>query len=250
MKFVGIVQARMGSTRLPGKSMMLCAGQPLLGRMLVRLQGAMLDELIVATTINSEDDVLVDYVQGLGIKVFRGSVNDVLDRYWRAADEANADAVVRLTGDCPLADHAVINRVVNVFKETGADYACNTQPPTFPDGFDTEVLSKAALTAAHEEAHLPSDREHVTSYIWKNPEKFRLVNVRNEIDWSAIRLTVDQCEDLELVQKIFLEMDKRDHYGGLNEIVEIWQSNPEWQSLNAGIGRNEGYQKSVAKDAV
>ncbi|MFH2101709.1 MAG: glycosyltransferase family protein [Candidatus Micrarchaeota archaeon] len=245
MKIVAIVQSRMGSTRLPGKSLVEIAGKPMLQHVVERAKKSKhINEVIVATTDQPDDDAIEEMGGKLGVEVFRGSENDVLDRFYQAAKKASADVIVRITADCPLIDAAVSDMVIEFFMNEKADYASNTQPPTFPDGLDTEVFTFAALEKAWNEAELKSEREHVTPYIWKNPNKFTVKNYVNSEDLSAMRWTVDSPADLAFVKELF-SLGNPD---GMEAILQIIREHPELEKINEGIGRNEGYAKSLKED--
>ncbi len=245
-----IIQARMGSTRLPEKIFKKILAKPMLEYMIERVRRAKtIDKIIIATTTNSGDEKVVSLAKKLGLAIYRGSENDVLDRYYQAAKKFKSDIIVRLTGDCPLIDPFILDKVVSFFKKNKFDYASNTHPPTFPDGMDVEVFSFKALEKAWREAKLSSEREHVTPYIIKRPRKFRIANVENTEDLSRLRLTVDEPEDLSMVSKLaefFSRQNKKDF--GLREIVDLWHENPSLFKSNQFIKRNEGYQKSLMED--
>ncbi|OGH87194.1 MAG: hypothetical protein A2206_01170 [Candidatus Magasanikbacteria bacterium RIFOXYA1_FULL_40_8] len=245
MKTVIIVQARMGSTRLPGKMMMSINGRPMVEYVFDRVGLSKLaDEVWLATTVSAQDDVLAQWAEKNNIHYFRGSEDDVLDRYYQTAKQAEADIVARVTGDCPLADYEVIDQVIAEYKEGGYDYVSNVHPPTYPDGLDMEVFSFEALEKAWKEAKLPSEREHVTPYIWENPDKFKMKNITAGQDFSAQRWTLDTKEDFELIEKIILECDRINSKCGMAEILEILATHSEWLKINDKYGRNEGYKKS------
>ncbi len=240
----------MSSTRLPGKVLADLGGRPLLARVVERARGAgSLDVVAVATTDRPADDRVAELCRAEGIPFFRGSEDDVLDRYRGAAREFEADVIVRLTADCPLLDPAVIDRVVRAFLAGDCDYASNTIEPTYPDGLDTEVFSRSALETAWSDAKLKSEREHVTPYIWKNPGRFRLLSVKNDQDLSGLRWTVDEPQDLELVRRIYEVFSAAPGFG-MKDILEAFRRHPEWKNINAGFERNEGYQKSLREDAA
>src|SRR3989338_7529202 len=244
MKVIAIVQARMGSTRLPGKMTKEILGKPIVEYVFDRVRPSKrLTEIWLATTTDTSDDVLAEWAKNHGVKCYRGSMNDVLDRYYQTAKLAEADVVVRITGDCPLADCQVIDCVINEYltEYPKFDYVCNTQPPTFPDGLDTEVVSFVALEKAWQEARLSSEREHVTPYIWNHPEIFRLHNIVSPHDLSAQRWTLDTAEDLEFIRRIVAECQHRGVYCGLEEIMDIIAAHPEWLAINRMHERNEGY---------
>jgi spore coat polysaccharide biosynthesis protein SpsF (cytidylyltransferase family) len=247
MRTVAIVQARMSSTRLPGKCLADIAGQPLLWHTVTRTRAAAaVDEVLVATSRESSDDPIERFCASEGVAIFRGDLDDVLDRFRRAARFARADRIVRVTADCPVLDHDVIDAVVGVFDDEAHDYVSNTCDRTFPDGLDTEVLSAAALERAWSEATLPSEREHVTPYIWKNPDRFRLHQVRQSPDRSAERWTVDEPRDLSFIREVFARIGTLEF--GQREILALLDDAPELRRINAGIELNEGYRKSLALD--
>lgn len=253
MKIVGIVQARMGSTRLPGKMMKEVLGKPMVQYVFDRVQPSQrMAEVWLATTTDASDDVLADWAKTHGVKCYRGSVNDVLDRYYQTAKLAGAEVVVRITGDCPLADYQVIDTVINGYltEYPTFDYVCNTQPPTFPDGLDTEVFSFVSLEKAWNEAKLPSEREHVTPYIWKHPEIFKIKNILNGVDLSGLRWTLDTEEDFSLIRLIIEAMATEKNYPDFSRILEIFREHPEWANINAQYKRNEGYAKSLKEDTT
>lgn len=248
MKVVGIIQARMGSSRLPGKMMMDLNGRPVVTHVFDRAKKASgLAEVWLATTISSQDDVLADWAANYGVPCFRGSESDVLDRYYQCAKEAGADVIVRLTGDCPLLDPSVIDKVIAAFLVSGVDYASNVHPPTYPDGLDTEVCTFAALEKAHREAILSSEREHVTPYIWKNTNLFSQINVENNIDVSAERWTLDTPEDLVYV-RLLVQACEQVGDCSLASVLSISAKHPEWKQVQRKHTRNEGYVKSIRED--
>lgn len=250
MKTVAIIQARMASTRLPGKVMAEVADKLLLEHVIRRAERATsVDLVIVATTDHLADDVVAQFCSKLGVQYFRGSEDDVLDRYYRAAKHFGAEAVVRLTADCPLLDPAVIDKVVREFHSGGYDYVSNAHEPTYPDGLDTEVFGFRALEGAWLEAELRSEREHVTPYIWKHAEMFRLGNVRYEPDLSALRWTVDEPEDLEFVRKVYGCLASKPFFG-MSDVLALMAEHPELAALNAAFERNQGYSRSVADDRL
>lgn len=235
MRVVAIIQARMGSTRLPGKVMMGLAGEPMLARVVSRTRRAeSLNDTVVATTTDPADELITELCEGRGYPCFRGSSDDVLDRYYQAALKYEADAVVRVTSDNPLVDPAVIDDVVGAFAEAEADGASNDLPPrTYPLGLGVEVVSMDALRRAWNEGRDSASREHVTYYIIEHPALFRLLAVRNPTDCSALRWTVDTAEDLAFVRKIY------DHFGhdrfSWQEALALVNAHPEWRELNRNI---------------
>ncbi len=248
-KIVAIIQARTDSTRLPNKVMADIFGKPLIIHLLERVkESTTINEIILATTTRSVDTPLVNVVRDYGFPVFRGNCNDVLDRYYKAATKYNADGIVRITGDCPLIDPAVVDKVTHVFLKHQYDYVTNTLEPTYPDGLDVEVFSYNALQKTWGEAILVSEREHVTSYLRNHPEKFSLKDVKHTIDLSYMRWTVDQQEDLTFVREVFKRLYNKQKIFHLQDIVDLLQKHPELIEINNGIQRNEGYLRSLEHD--
>ncbi len=247
---VAIVQARVGSTRLPSKVLMELAGAPLLVRVLERARAISgLDRVVLATTTAERDRPLLDLARQHGIEAFAGSEDDVLDRYYQAARHFQADVIMRLTADCPLLDPAVSARVLDRFWQGDVDYVGNTHPPTYPDGLDTEIFSLATLECAWREAHLRSEREHVTPYIWKNPDKFHLANVAHTEDLSLLRWTVDALPDLEFVRAVYarLQRDGQPPFS-MQEVLMLLANEPQLKETNAQFSRNAGYIQSILED--
>jgi spore coat polysaccharide biosynthesis protein SpsF len=250
MKIGAIIQARMSSTRLPGKVMADIAGKPLLEWVIRRTKQAKSVSLVmVATSDGSRDDVIERFCERTRTACFRGSEQDVLDRYYQSAKSFSPDAVVRITADCPLIDPMVIDTVVRVFQESNYDYASNTIEATYPDGLDTEVFSYRVLEHAWREARAKSEREHVTPFIWKHPELFRLRNVENNRNLSELRWTVDTPQDLEFVRRVYEYLEELPYFG-MNEVLALLEEHPELKEINAGFERNEGYEKSLSEDSL
>jgi len=239
MKIIAIIQARMGSTRFPDKVMQEVEGTPLIGLLLSRLSNAKtLDKILVATSTDPRNQPLVDYVRGLGFDVFQGSESDVLDRFYQAAAPHHPDAVVRITGDCPLIDPEIVDLVVRAYLSGGRDYVSNAAPPTFPDGLDCEVFSFRALEQAASEATEPVHREHVTPYL-RESGKFSTFNIAGDSDCSGERWTVDEPEDLIVVASVFAHFAPHTDFGW-KDIMSLKESNPSLFEANRGIRRNEG----------
>lgn len=246
-----IIQARKGSTRLPGKVMMDICGHPMLWHVVNRVDRAkLLDEVIVATSDNALDDSIAAFCEQEGVPCFRGSENDVLDRYYFAAMWIHADIIVRITADCPLIDPVVLNKVVAVYLDSGCDYASNTIDRTYPDGLDTEVFSFEALERAWREARWQSEREHVTPYIRKNGKLFNLRQVTQERDLSGLRWTVDELEDLQFVRKVYEHLYQPGQVFLMEDIVKLLERHPELLEVNLGFETNEGYLRSLQEDRV
>ena len=247
-----IVQARMGSSRLPGKTLMDVAGRPLLGHLVDRARRIPgLERVIVATTERPADRAIIAFAEAEGLPVYAGSEDDVLDRFHQAASRFGVSVVVRVTPDCPLLDPAVAGLVLQRFLDARGtlDYASNTQPPTFPDGQDTEVFSADALARAWRAARLPSEREHVTPYIWKQPDRFRLANVRHAEDHSAQRWTVDEAADLDFVRAVYARLGTGRLFG-MEDVLALLRREPALRDINGSLTRNQGYAKSLRADGV
>ena len=239
MKVVAIVQARLGSTRLPGKVLKPLGTRSLIGVLLERLSKSKeIAEVLVATSATAINAPLEEHVGSLGFGCFRGDESDVLDRYLRAATASGADVVVRVTGDCPLIDPDLVDEVVRRFKATNADYTSNTSPPTFPDGLDTEVFTYAALERAAREATEPYDREHVTPYL-RRSEGFARSVFQGDDDFSSLRWTVDELADYEVVRRVFDHFAPDIHFGW-RQVLELQHDRPEIFEGNRAIERNAG----------
>jgi len=234
---VAIIQARMGSTRLPGKVLMEVDGVPLLETMLTRVASSkLLDKIVIATSTLSKDDQIEIFCKKHNYEYFRGSENDVLSRYYKCAKLFNADVIVRLTADCPLIDPKIIDSVINYFWEKGVDYAGNTAPPetsTFPDGSDVEVFTIKSLEKAYKEAKDPKDREHVTFYLWKYNHGFTTAQFSQSNDWSKYRFTVDYLEDFEVLEFLIQTINKIGISGDLDEIIDLLDQNPAIKDKNS-----------------
>ncbi len=246
MKTLCIVQARMSSTRLPGKVLREINDRPLLWYVLERLgRSKEIDKVVLATSDHQDDDQLAGFCQKNNFECFRGSLEDVLKRY---VDCARAypeyDTIVRVTGDCPLIDPDVIDKVILAFEKEGVDYASNVLKETYPDGIDVEIFTRKSLLESDEEARLGSEREHVTLYIRNNP-KYKKINVENENDLSKFRLTVDNHEDLEVLSFLIKNYGYERNF---KEYCDFLIENPEIMSKNAKITRNEGLKKSLEED--
>lgn len=234
---VSVIQARMGSTRLPGKILLEVDGIPLLKYMIDRVSlSKLINKIVVATTLSGNDDAVVDFCEKNSILYYRGSENDVLDRYYQAAKIFNPEVVVRLTADCPLIDPEIIDNTINLFYRTKADYAANTVPPEikkYPDGSDVEVFSFQALERAWNEATDIKDREHVTFYFWKKNLNFKTVLLDNEFDWGKYRITIDYPEDFEVISFIIKQLNQKNLVGTMNEIIDLLQKNPDIEKMNS-----------------
>jgi spore coat polysaccharide biosynthesis protein SpsF (cytidylyltransferase family) len=248
MKVVAIVQARMSSTRLPGKVLLEAAGKPLILHLLERVERCRsIHALWLATSQEAEDDILASTVEHKGYRVFRGSLDHVLSRYWHIGKQEKAEGIVRLTGDCPLHDPTVIDAVVERFLKNPKEYeyVSNVLPPTYPDGLDAEVFAFESLDQAYQKATTAMDVEHVTPYIRQGAlARGRLGNVSAPADFSHLRWTLDEKEDLELIRGIFEDLyPLKPDFGWLD--VLAWQTRePNRFKVNAKYQRNEGLHLS------
>lgn len=249
MMMIGIIQARMGSTRLPGKILKPLLGRPVLARMLERVKRAKsLDTVIIATTDKPEDDATAELAKKCNVKVFRGSERDVLDRFYKVAKEAGADTVVRLTGDCPLHDPMVIDEVVKHFHSNKCDYTGT--PKNYPEGLDTEVFSFASLERTWREAKLPSEREHVTPYIKNHPVFFTIDSswMSGSEDNSTMHWSVDTQADFDFVTKVFEQLYPINPSFNKDDTLALLVRHPELLEINKGGTGYEGLAKSLQED--
>lgn len=238
MNIVAIIQARMTSTRLPGKVLKKVLNKTLLEYELERImRSKLINEVVVATTTNETDDPIVELCNRLGVGVYRGSDENVLSRYYQAAKEYEADIVVRLTSDCPLIDPFVIDHVIDCYlnQPLKYDYVSNTIMRSYPRGMDTEVFSYKVLSEACNEATEYFHKEHVTPFIWGNPERFRLKDVIYSNDSSRHRWTVDTPEDFELIKLIIENIYSQNKQFTLEDILHLVSEHPEWSLINAHI---------------
>lgn len=248
MNVLAILQARVSSTRLPGKVLAPILDRPMLARQLERLHRATtLDHLIVATSIHETDNPLADFCLAEKIPCYRGSLHDVLDRFYQAMRVHNPTHIVRLTADCPLADPGVIDLVVRHHLESNADYTSNTIEPTWPDGLDIEIMRRPALERAWGEAHLPSEREHVTPYLYRSL-LFNVNNIKGEQDLSHLRWTVDEPTDLDFVRAVYEQLYVKNPAFDTKDILSLLSRMPQLGKMNAHLTRNAGYALSLAMD--
>ena len=248
---LAILQARVSSTRLPGKVLKPLMGKPMLFREIERIgRASSIDQLLVATSNDASDDPIAELCRENGTLCYRGNLEDVLDRYYRTAKEFDPEHVVRLTGDCPLIDPEVIDQVIQFYLEGAYDYASNTVTPTFPDGLDVEIFGFSCLQAAWREARLPSQREHVTPFIHQQPERFSIGCLKREPDLSNMRWTVDEAEDFEFVTQVYEALYPNKPSFAMADILLLLKSRPELLTINERFQRNEGYLKSLVRDVL
>ena len=242
-----IIQARMGSSRLPGKALMKSdSGKPLLYYVINQLRYcSKVKNLVIATTTNQEDDEIEKFANDNSVNIFRGKEKDVLDRYFQCAKKYSFSTIVRITADCPLIDPQIVDKVIEKFFSGNYDFATNTLTRTFPIGTDVEVFSFSALNRAWENTQLPSEREHVTPYLRKE-ENFKIINVENDKNISNLRLTVDRIEDFELIKQILNNISINPIH--LEDVLELFSRKPELIEINKHINHNEGFNKSLEED--
>lgn len=236
---VAIVQARMGSTRLPGKVLSDLAGAPMLQRQLERVQRATaVDRIVVATSDDPSDNPIEELCAQLGVPVFRGDLNDVLSRFAGAINEFQPETVVRITADCPLISPAVIDSVVNAFREADVDYLSNTLQPTFPDGIDVEVVRADVLLDVSATSTDSDEREHVTLGVYRQPDKYSVANFAGDVDLSDLRWTVDNPGDFEFVQWVYEQLMPDNPRFDIDDVLALLESNPGRSRTSADSKRN------------
>ncbi len=243
-----IVQARMGSSRLPGKTLMKLENKnTVLDYVISQLSyNKLIDKIVIATTDLKEDNVIENFVKNLDMDIFRGNSNDVLDRYYQCAKKFSIDTVVRITADNPLIDPTIVDDLINFFTSNSYDYLTNSHVRTFPYGTEVEIFSFKALEKAWKNAKKPSEREHVTSYLYNNPNNFKIFNVEHSKNISNLRWTIDRKNDLSLVKLIISKIKKRPIL--MNDILNLFSKEPELFEINRNHILNEGYQKSLKED--
>ena len=239
MKVVVIIQARMGSSRLPGKVLKLASGRSMLERMLERVKKARtINGVVVATTTDPSDIAIVRACQKLGVAVYRGSLHDVLDRYYQAALVHQADVIVRLTADCPLIDPALIDEVVTALTQNNADFACNRLPPpftrTYPIGLDVEACTFSALEQAWRNAKEKHEREHVLPYLYAVPGRFKVLQLNYTSDLGHLRWTLDTPEDLVMLRRVYRYFNGRNDFSWL-DVLQLHQQQPALFAVNAQV---------------
>jgi spore coat polysaccharide biosynthesis protein SpsF len=244
-----ILQARVSSSRLPQKVLKKILELPMLEHQINRIkQAKLINKLIIATSDHITDVPIVDLCQKLDVNCFQGSLHDVLDRFYQLAYPLKPDHIVRLTADCPLCDPELIDQIIKYHLDGKFDYTSNTIEPTYPDGLDVEVFRFSCLIEAWERAKLPSEREHVTSFIHTQPQLYHIGSYKNKIDLSDLRWTVDEDVDFVVISKIYESLYPKNSGFATQDILDFLQSNPELKTLNTYYQRNEGYKKSLLID--
>jgi spore coat polysaccharide biosynthesis protein SpsF (cytidylyltransferase family) len=255
MKIVAIIQARMGSSRLPNKVLMPVMGRPLLGWMLERvLTCPEINDVILATTIDPRDDIIADFAQSVGCNLYRGSEDDVLDRYYQAACTVMPDAVVRITADCPLLDPLVLGSLIREYVAGDFDFLSNSEPlpSTWPDGMDVSIIRFTSLKNAWQNSIKPSEREHVTFFFWNNPQIFRCRRVEYVRDLSKYRITIDYPEDFQVLRAIIEYFCKSNPIAitrlSMEEIIAFLDANPDVFRLNNKYNQGLGWLAALERD--
>jgi spore coat polysaccharide biosynthesis protein SpsF len=245
---LAILQARTSSSRLPNKVLRPILGKAMLLYQIERIQRSkMIDKLVVATSTDISDNSLEKLCKDNDVEVFRGNLNNVLDRYYQCANSYKPTHVVRLTGDCPVIDPRIIDLTIENHLLAESDYTSNTLPPTYPDGLDVEVIKFKILKKTWKYAKLPSELEHVTPYIRNHP-KIKKFNLKCEKNLSNHRWTVDEREDFDFIEKIFLKLYPNNNKFDMYDILDLLKKYPEYKEKNYHIGRNEGAIKSIQQD--
>ncbi|MEN6325466.1 MAG: glycosyltransferase family protein [Syntrophomonas sp.] len=250
MRIVAIVQARMSSTRLPGKVLRNILGKPMLGFIVERLGWVKeIGQIVIATSSDPSDQLVYQFCRENGIACYRGNLNDVLDRFYHTAKEYKADTVIRITGDCPCVDPQLVARLIDLFRSGNYNHAgiatgagAIFMENRFPNGLDAECFSFASLEKAWQEATEAADREHVTPYIWRNKDMFKCGSLKPEEDYSNIRLSVDHIEDFQLVSKIYENLYNQEKPFLMKDIIAFLRANPQLAELNQSFIGQEGYQ--------
>jgi len=242
---VAIIQARTGSTRLPNKVLKLLNEKPMIWHICDRLKHSnLINKIVIATTDNRKDDKLDKWAAENNIACIRGSENNVLSRYFKAATDVKADIIVRITADDPFKDIAIIDKVIDMLINEELDFACNNFPPSFPEGLDAEVFTYLALKDAFENSNDDFEKEHVTQYFYRNPVKFKIKNYSNKEDFSNLRLTVDTENDFKLAEEIYNRLYTINNFFGFDEILSLAKSNPDLFNINNNEDRSEMYKNS------
>ena len=248
-KIIAIVQARLTSTRLPEKVMKTLAGRPVLSHVFNQLSySKMLDKMVLATSNNKSDDPIERWAIQNQIEYYRGDLNNVLKRFFDAAKYFRADVIVRITADCPLIDPNVVDHVIDGFIKGDYDYYANINPPTFPDGLDTEVFSFCTLEKAFINAKKKSEIEHVTPYVINHPEQFKIGNYKMAMNYEHYRWTLDNPEDYHFLSKIFDNLYHENSYIKYTDVIKFLDINKSLLVINKNLRRNEGLVKSFKEE--
>lgn len=250
---LGVVQVRMGSTRLKKKALKTIFGKPVLALLINRMQYAKeLDKIVIATTKNDEDKVILAFAKEEGLEAYAGSELDIVDRMYQTAKKFGADAIVRITGDCPLVDPKLVDEIVGIFREDPSlDYISNIYPPTYPDGLDVELITFKTLEYLWHNVKDEFLREWMAGFIIKNPDKFNIFNKENKEDLSLLRWTLDYEEDFIFLSKVFQELSPNSEMFYMDDVLNLLRKKPELMEINVGHIRNEAYlNKEAYKEAM
>lgn len=243
MKVNAIIQARCGSSRFPNKVFSLIDGKPLLWHVVSRLQNAkLIDDIVIATTTSTKDDEIENWCGKNGVKCFRGSEENVLNRFYNASNTYPSDVVVRITADDPFKEPSVIDEVIGTFLNGDYDYVTNNYPPSFPEGLDCEVFSIKLLKEMEEKSTDSFEREHVTQYVFRHPSEYKIGNVSNSVNLSNLRWTIDTEDDLNMVNSIYAHRDANDGILLMNEILDILDRYPDINNINSNVARSAMYK--------
>jgi len=246
-----IIQARLDSSRLPGKVMKKIMGRPILSYIIDRLkESKLINKIIVASTDKKIDKPIIALAKRYKVSYFAGDEKDVLERYYQAAKKFKIDPIVRVTGDCPVIDPKVIDRLISYYFVKKYDYV--TLPKNYPEGIDVEVFSFKVLENAFREAKKPSEREHVTPYIWNNPKIFKLGRIKSDFkeDFSYLHWSVDEKRDLKFIRRIYKKLYRKGKIFYMQDILDLLKKQPYLKKINAGLTGYEGYQKSLREDRI
>jgi len=244
-----IIQARMSSTRLPNKVLKTIVGKPMLALQIERIkQSKLINKIIVATSTQTADDDIAQLCKTLNIDCFRGSLTDVLARYYQCTDKYPTDHIVRLTADCPLTEPQIIDDVITLHLQSKSDYTSNCRLPCLPDGLDVEVFTKSALVFSHQKAIKPSEREHVTQFMRNHGNLFKLTDFHYKPDLSQLRWTVDETNDFEFVTQVYQYLYPQKPQFTMHDILTLLNEKPELNTINQNIIRDEGLLKSFIID--
>jgi len=248
---IAIVQARVGSSRLNAKILKTLYDKALLEHIVERIKASRrINTIVIATTLAGADDIVCELSKKMGVAFFRGSDENVLDRFYNAAKKYHADVIVRCTADRPFKDPEIIDQAIGFLLDGQYDYCSNTIEPTYPEGLDIEVFTMSTLEKAYHEARLSSEKEHVTPYIWKNPQLFKLYNFKNDVDLSALRWTIDYESDYTFAKEIYKRLYPTKRLFLMNDILNVLAKEPEIGKINSSIIRNEGYLKSIEQEEL